>query len=179
MISLDLLPCHIEEDVYLLNGGSKSFHILCFCNIKNSSFNACKKNIKKHDKTLCFSLQYETYCGQNISFNIIYMVHKLSLQTIVLSLQASYNKKEKSRFSSYCRNSFSPNNIHAITISEPCILPVFCNVIQEVGYNLNIFLIVIFIHLYIYIYTFTQMRISFVNCSSWFKNILLIVLIHV
>ena len=57
-----------------------------------------------------------------------------------------------SRLSSHCRTPFSPNNIHAFRILEPCKLPVFCKVNQAVGYkHLNAQLI----HLFdCYIYTF-------------------------
>ena len=50
---------------------------------------------------------------------------------------------------------FSPNNIHAFTISEPCILPVFCKAIQAVRYKPLKHLYIQLTHLFdCYIYTF-------------------------
>ena len=61
-----------------------------------------------------------------------------------------------SRFSSYCRNTIflRSNNIHAFSISEPCILPVFCKAIQTpktLIYNIYICFIVVYIYIYMYI----------------------------
>ena len=66
---------------------------------------------------------------------------------------------QKQTFGLLPEHSFSPNNIQAFTISEPCILPVFCKVIQAVGYKppKQLFTTDTFVWLF-YIYTLIQTR---------------------
>ena len=106
----------------------------------------------------CFGLtpyrQYSSHVIKN-SKQLLHGMVRHILKFVYLLLSLIQTQFQKQTFELQPEHRFSPNNIHAIRISEPCILPVFCKVNQAVGYKPLKHLYIQLIHLFdCYIYTF-------------------------
>ena len=84
-----------------------------------------------------FTLKWSKFLCLSIFLKIWTSIFPMKNSSLMHCDDASLiSAKFNHRLSSYCRNTFfSPNNIDAFTIFEPCILLVFCKAVQAVGYK--------------------------------------------